>query len=167
MKIAHNTPEQLVLKSVPWFLVITLSILLLVAVAFGMNALSTGALVPAFFYSIVAPLVIAALLVLFARRDDLILDRHHNLLELRHSTLRGRTRVQHKLEHLQEAELQSRKWRKDNKTYYRVALVLNGGMDAGTHPITSSYTGGNGSKRAVDAINAWLAQDIDSGQQQA
>jgi hypothetical protein len=38
MKIAHNTPEQLELKSVPGILVITLSILLLVAVAFGMNA---------------------------------------------------------------------------------------------------------------------------------
>lgn len=166
MKIVHNTPDQLVLKSVPWVFAILFSTVLLGAVAFGLNSLFAGKFMPAFWGLIGIPLFISIFIVVFARRDDLILDRRHNLLELRHSTLRGRKRVQHKLEHLQKAELQST-YSRNNGTMYRLALVLNGGMDAGTHPVTPVYTGGKGPKRAVDAINAWLAQDVDSGPSQA
>ncbi|MGJ8586826.1 MAG: hypothetical protein ACSHXW_01615 [Yoonia sp.] len=166
MKIVHNTPNQLVLRSVPWIVAITLGAVLLGVIAFGLNALFDGDLVDTFWGLFAIPLFLAIFLAVFVRRDDLILDRNRNLLELRHSTFRGRTRVQHKLEHLQKAELQSSKSTNSGMTY-RIALVLDGGMDAGTHPVTPVYVSGNGAKRGVEAINTWLAQDVDSRPPQA
>ncbi|PJI85246.1 hypothetical protein BC777_3246 [Yoonia maricola] len=166
MKIVRNTPEQLVLRSVPWIIAIMLSAMLLGVIAFGLNALFEGDLADTFWGLFAIPLFVSIFLVIFVRRDDLILDRNLNLLELRHSTFRGRTRVQHKLEHLHRAKLQSSRSNKGSTTY-RIALVLDGGMDAGTHPVTPVYASGNGAKRGVEAINDWLAQYVDSHQSQA
>lgn len=166
MKIVRNTPEQLILRSVHWVIAIMLSVMLLAVIAFGLNSLFEGNLTDTFWGLLAIPLFIPIFLVTFVRRDDLILDRSRNLLELRHSTFRGRTRVQHQLEHLHRAKLQSSRSSKGGTTY-RIALVLDGGMDAGTHPVTPIYVSGNGAKRGVQAINSWLAQDVDSRQSQA
>ena len=166
MKIVRNTPDQLILRSVPWVIAILLSGFLLAVIAFGLNGLFAGNLGDAFWGLIAIPLFLAIFLVIFVRRDDLILDRSRDLLELRHSTFRSRTKVQHKLVHLKRAKLESSRTSKGGMTY-RIALVLDGGMDAGTHPVTPVYVSGNGAKRGVEAINAWLAQDVDSYQSQA
>ena len=166
MKIVRNTPQQLILRSVPWVVAFMLSALLLGVVAFGLNALFEGNLTDTFWGLFAIPLFISIFLVVFVRRDDLILDRSRNLLELRHSTFRGRTSVQHKLEHLERAMIQSSQSDSGGKTY-RIALVLNGGMDAGTHPVTAVYASGNGAKRGADAINNWISQDVDSQPRQA
>ncbi|WP_400086070.1 hypothetical protein [Yoonia sp. R78084] len=165
MKIVHDTPEKLVLSFVPWVFATVLSALLLGVVGFGLNALFTGDVSAAFWGLFAIPLFMLLFLVIFVRRDDLILDRDRNLLELRHSTFRGRTRVRHKLEHLKEAKLQSS--RSENANTYRITLVLDGGMDAGTHAVTPIYASGRGAERGVAAINAWLAQDVDSHRSQA
>jgi uncharacterized membrane protein YbhN (UPF0104 family) len=166
MKIVRNTSEQLILRSVPWVIAIVLSVFVLAVIGFGLKSLFEGNKTDAFWGLLAIPLFLSIFIVAFVRRDDLILDRSRNLLELRHSTFRGRTKIQHKLEHLAEAKLQSSRTSKGAMTY-RIALVLEGGMDAGTHPVTPVYASGNGAKRGVEAINAWLAQDVDSGQQQA
>ena len=154
------------MRSVPWVIAIMLSGMLLAVISFGLKAFFEGNGEDAFWGLLAIPLFIIIFIVVFVRRDDLILDRSRNLLELRHSTFRGRTRVQHRLEHLERAKLQSSRSSKGGKTY-RIALVLDGGMDAGTHPVTPVYTSGNGAKHGVEAINAWLAQDVDSGNRQA
>lgn len=166
MRIVRNTPEQLILRSVPWVIAIILSGFLLAVVGFGLKSLFEGHRQDAFWGLLAIPLFLSIFIVAFVRRDDLILDRSRNLLELRHSTFRGRTKVQHRLEHLERAKLESSRTSKGGKTY-RIALVLNGGMDAGTHPVTPVYVSGNGAKRGVEAINAWLAQDVDSQDSQA
>ncbi|EBA12349.1 hypothetical protein RCCS2_13669 [Roseobacter sp. CCS2] len=143
-----------------------LSAVLLGVVAFGLNALFEGNVADTFWGLFAIPLFVSIFLIVFVRRDDLILDRSRNLLELQHSTFRGRTKVQHKLEHLQRAKLQSSRTSKGGTTY-RIALVLDGGMDAGTHPVTPVYASGNSAKHGVETINAWLAQDVDSAQAQA
>ena len=166
MKIVENTTDRLVLKSVPWIIAIMLSGMLLAVIAFGLSALFAGNMTDAFWGLLAIPLFLSIFLFIFVRRDDLILDRSRNLLELRHSTFRGRTRVQHKLEHLERAMIQSSQSDSGGKTY-RIALVLNGGMDAGTHPVTAVYASGNGAKRGADAINNWISQDVDSQPRQA
>jgi hypothetical protein len=166
MKIVRNTPEQLILRSIPLVIAIMLSAFLLAVIAFGLNALFAGDRSGAFWGLIALPLFLGLFLVIFVRRDEVILDRSRNLLELRHSTFRGRTRVQHELRHLERARLESHESHKNGKTY-RIALILNGGMDEGIHPVTPVYTSGNGAKRGVEAINTWLAQDIDSHHKQA
>jgi len=166
MKIVRNTSDQLILRSVPWVIAIMLSVFLLAVIGFGLSSLFEGNTTDAFWGLLAIPLFLTLFIVIFVRRDDLILDRSRNLLELRHSTFRGRTKVQHKLEHLNRATLQSSRSSK-GATTHRIALVLDGGMDAGTHPATPVYVSGNGAKHGVDAINAWLAQDVDSHQSQA
>ena len=161
MKIVRNRPEQLILRSVPWVMATLLSFFLLGAIALGLNALFAGDGSGAFWGLVAVPAILSIFLALFVRRDDLVLDRRHNLLELRHSTFRGHRRVRHKLEHLQQAKLQSIRSSKGGTTY-RIALVLDGGMDEGIHPVTPIYANGNGARRGVAAINTWLAQDIDS-----
>ncbi|WP_342068804.1 hypothetical protein [Yoonia algicola] len=166
MKIVRNTSDQLILQSVPWVIAIMLSIFLLGAIGFGLSSLFESNTTDAFWGLLAIPLFLSLFIVIFVRRDDLILDRSRNLLELRHSTFRGRTKIQHKLEHLNRAMLQTSRSSK-GATTHRIALVLDGGMDAGTHPVTPVYVSGNGAKRGVEAINAWLAQDVDSRRSQA
>ena len=166
MKIVHHTPDHLILRSIPWVVATLLSVFLLAVLAFGMNAFVDGDFAGAFWGLIAIPLFVGLFLVIFVRRDEVILDRSQDLLELRHSTFRRRTRIKHQLRHLERAKLESRESHK-NGTTYRIALVLNGGMDAGTHPVTPVYASGNGAKLGVEAINTWLAQDIDSDNLQA
>ena len=166
MKVIYNTPEQLILRSRPWLLAVVFGACILGSVAFGLNALVAGERGQALWGLIAIPAFLALFLVIFVRRDDVILDRSRDLLELRHSTLLGRRKVQHRLADLERAMVQSDNKSDDGPTY-RVALVLHGGMDAGTHPVTPVYSGGDGAKRAADAINAWLSMDVDSHQRQA
>jgi hypothetical protein len=166
MKIVRNTPDQLILRSVPWLIAIMLSGFLIGTVSFGLTGLLGGNLQDAFWGLFAIPLFLAVFFAAFVRRDDVILDRSRDLLELRHSTLRGRTKIAHKLSHLTHAKLESSRTSKGARTY-RIALVLEGGMDKGTHPATPVYTSGSGAKRGVDAINAWLSLDVDSRHAQA
>jgi hypothetical protein len=165
MKIVRNTPEQLILRSVPWIIAIMLCGFLLAVIGFGLKSLFEGNMSGTFWGLLAIPLFLSIFIIIFVRRDDLLLDRSRDLLELRHSTFRGRTRIRHRLAHLQRAELESSSG--ENGTTYRIALVLDGGMDADTHPVTPVYVSGNAAKRGVEAINAWLAQDIDSQVSQA
>jgi len=156
MKIVRNTPDQLILRSVPWILSVTIGICILVSVGFGLNGLLTGLLTEAFWGMIGIPAFVAIFIAVFVRRDDLILDRSRDLLEMRHSTVFGRTKVQHQLRHLESAVVQTQPGDAEGGPTHRIALVLSGGMDAGTHPVTPVYVGGNGARRAADAINDWL-----------
>lgn len=168
MKIVRHTPEQLILRNVPWAMAIAISAAILGLMAWGFFALAQGD-----YTQCVVMLLCAAFMglffALFVRRDDLILDRSRNLIELRHASVFGRYKVRHMLEHLEKALVQTQTTasRGAHSTgggpTHRVALVLNGGMDAGTHPATEIYTSGKGAHRAVDAINAWLYMNVDSG----
>ena len=75
-------------------------------------------------------------------------------MELRRRSLRGYTRRHWDLRHLSRAELQGSRSRKGST--WRAVLVIDGGMDAGRHPVTRVYTNGRGHARAVAAINRWL-----------
>ncbi len=157
MKVVRNTPQHLVLQSVPWLFAVLFSCCLLGAIWFGLDALFSGDMQGTFWGLVVIVPFLTFFLVIFVRRDEVILDRTADLLELRHSTFRGRTTVQHKLNHLTRAKLQSSRTSKGAVTY-RIALVLDGGMDAGIHPVTPIYVSGNGAKHGVEAINTWLSE---------
>ena len=165
MKVVRNTPDQLILRSVPWVLGVIFAGAILWMSAAGLNGLLTGDYKFAIIMMLCGPVFMGLFFALFIRRDDLILDRSRNLLELRHATVLGRHKIQHKLQHLSKAMVQSSST--DNAKTHRVALVLEGGMDVGVHPVTEVYTSGYGATRAVDAINDWLSLDVDSPAPQA
>ncbi len=157
MKIVRNTPEQLILRSVPWVMSILLCAFFLGAIGFGLNAFFKGEFAEAFWGLLALPAFLSIFLIAFIRRDEVILDRSRDLLELRHATLLRRTKVRHALHNLDRAMVQTSN-SGDSGPTHRAALVLHGGMDAGTHPVSPVYSSGNGAKRAVDAINAWLGE---------
>ncbi|WP_342076535.1 hypothetical protein [Yoonia sp. SS1-5] len=166
MKIVRNTSDQLILRFMPRLLAAMLSAFLLGSVAFGLNALFAGDGQGILWGLLLIPLILAGLMAGFIRRDEVILDRSRDLLEMRHSTFLGRRKVRHKLQNLDRAILQTNR-SKGNATTYRVALILKAGMDAGTHPATPIYQSGNGAARAVETINQWLSTSVDSNQSQA
>jgi hypothetical protein len=157
MKIVRNTPEQLILRSTPWLLGVIFIVVILGLTSISLNALLNGDLILAVSLFLFGPMFAGLFFVLFIQRDDLILDRSRDLLELRHATVLERRKIQHKLRHLKEAIVQTSRSSDNGGPTHRVALVLNGGMDAGTHPVTEVYTSGCGAQRAAAAINDWLA----------
>lgn len=166
MKIVRNTPDQLILRSAPWVLAVLLGGFILGSIGFGLNAFFAGGRGETFWGLIGIPGFLAIFLVIFVRRDDLILDRSRDLLELRHSTFLGRRKVRHALHNLDRAIVQTSN-SGDGGPTHRIALVLTGGMDAGTHPVTPVYASGRGAARGVAAINEWLSRAVDSDRRQA
>ena len=153
MKVSRNTPDQLIIENNPIVLAILLNTLFLVFLGAGLFNLSTD-----FWFGIAfagGAVVFGAIFNLaFIRRTQILFDRPANLVEMRRKSLLGYQRRTWALEHLDRAEVQSS--RSDNTNTYRAALVFDGGMDAGTHPITLVYSSGGGARRAADAINTWL-----------
>ena len=167
MKIVRNTPNQLILQSVPWAFGIGL-----IAAILGVSAGSLAGFLTGNYLQGTVLLLSAAFLglffALFVRRDDLILERSWNLIELSHASLFGRHKVRHELQDLKEVIVQTQDSAPrggSNSQYngptHRAVLVLDGGMDAGNHPVTENYAGGLGAKLAAEAINTWLALDVD------
>lgn len=165
MKVVRNTPEQLILSSVPWFIALVLSGCVLLSVGFGLEALFRDDYAEAFWGMIGIPAFLSIFLVTFARRDDVILDNTRSTVEMRHATFLGRKTVKHALMHLERAIVQTS--HSDGSDTHRVALVLSGGMDLGTHPVTEVYASGSAAARAAETINNWLRQNVDTRRQQA
>ena len=173
MKIVRNTPEQLIIRNAPWAIGIVLALAILAMSAASLYGLGQGDYKFAAIMFACGPVFTGLFFALFVRRDDLILDRSRNLLELRHATVRGRQKVRHDLTYLEKAVVQTQGARNRGSSTtaqgptHRVAIVLHGGMDAGTHPITPVYASGNAADLAAKAINAWLAMDVDSSASRA
>lgn len=160
MKVVRNTQDQLILRSVPWIITITLCAAFLGVIAFGLSALFAGNMSEAFWGLLAIPAFLSIFIVAFVRRDEVMFDRSRDLIEMRHSTFFGRKSVKHRLSNLGRAKLESS--RSENGMTYRIAIELVDGMDKGMHPLTPVYVSGNGAKRGVAAINDWLARDVDS-----
>jgi hypothetical protein len=171
MKTVRNTPDQLILQSVPWVFGLTFVVIIVVMIGGGLTGLIQGEYTRAVMMGVVAPLILCVLAAMFVERIDLILDRSRNQVEMRRATLLGRTKVVHALEHVQKVIVQTHistgRNGTDNGPSHRIALVLSGGMDAGEHPLTEVFVGGDGAEKTALAINAWLSQDVDSSPPQA
>mgnify|MGYP001799335935 CR=1 FL=1 len=156
LKVIKNTPQRLVLRSLPHVGIIFLFFLFLTC--FGA---ASFAMYRAEFPSAVFGYLIASWpgykLNREAHIDEVALDRDAGLLEIKRYSLKGRERVQHPLSDLSYADLDMRPYQV-NLTERRVALVLDQGMDAGRHPLTSNFYTSNTTIQAADAINACLQQ---------
>lgn len=153
MKILRNTPDQLILENKPvWLAVCVTGFGLLFA---GIGAVTVPADRGTGILFIVAGLFVAFVFnMIFVRRSLLILDRSRNLVDLRRRSWFGDKTWTWELRYLDRAVIEGG-YSKDTNTQ-RAALVIAGGMDAGTHPITLVFSSGPGAQRAADAINGWL-----------
>jgi len=154
MKVTRRTPDQLIVENNPVWMAIGISACSLLFVAIGVSMITTELLIGLVFAG--TGLLMGTVFILaFIRRTQLILDRPRNLVELRRKSMLRYLRMTWGLDELDRAILQTSN--SGDSTTYRVALRIDKGMDAGTHPVTLVYTSGTGGERAVDAINAWLS----------
>ena len=166
MKIANNTPEQLILQNVPWAAGLTICAAIVALVGWALLNFTNGDTVAGVILTLIA-IAVGVIFCVAVKRIDVLFDRSRNLFEIRRSTVFGRTRVRHELASVARAEVQTYSSpREPNKKFHRVAVILDGGMDKGTHPLTDSYENGRIAERKANdvakAINDWLAQDVDS-----
>ncbi len=161
MKITHNAPDLLIIDSKPWPVRIILVGMVLVVVGYGLETFLNGDTFTGLMTVLLGGGIGGLFIAIFVRRNQLVLDRRDNRLELRRRTLFRHTRVRHDLRHLRRAIVETA--RGDKKDTHRMTLELTGGMDAGLHPFTEVYTSGRGAQRAADAVNGWLAlRPVDS-----
>jgi hypothetical protein len=153
MKIIRNTPEQLILENRPVWLAVGVTLFSLIFFAIGLLTLGDNPGNAVVF--MVAGLGMGLIFnMVFVRRSQLILDAPRNLVELRRRSWFGYKSWTWELHYLDHAIVEG-SYAKDTNTS-RACLVIGGGMDAGTHPITIVSSSGRGAKLAADTINAWL-----------
>ncbi|MEM7320828.1 MAG: hypothetical protein AAF408_17630, partial [Pseudomonadota bacterium] len=138
MKVTRNTPDQLILADIPWFIGIMLIIFILAFVGPGLMLASTGG------ENIIYGLIFAfgggglgfGAFCVFVRRVQVVLDRPNDQITIRRQSVFGYQSVTHKLSDLDRAEVESTTSRRDGRTstLHRAVLVLNQGMSAGRHP---------------------------------
>ncbi len=166
MRVTRDTPDQLILADTPWLVGFFLILFILVFVGIGLTLLMNGEWAGLLFAGIGGGLGLLAFAA-FVRRVQLILDRTTGSLILRRRSVFGYRQVRHRLADLSGAELE-RTSSSEGGTLYRPVLVLTGGMSAGRHPIVEAYTNTSGPRRAVEAVNGWLARaQLDSTSQSA
>ncbi len=154
MKVTRNLPEQLIIENNPIWLAIFVSVFGLVFFGVGLaNVSSEPAMGIAFMLGGLG--IAVGFNIIFIRRTQLILDRTRNLVELRRRSWIKYYTMSWQLNFLDRAIIQTS--RSGDTDTHRAALVITGGMDAGTHPITLVYSSGSGARRAASAINDWLA----------
>lgn len=153
MKIKRNEPSQLILENNPVLLALALTLFALLFIGIGLANIGTDPVMGLIFTG--GGLVFGiGFSMAFIRRTQLILDRQSGLVELRRRSWFGYSKMIWELRHLSEAYVQTSN--SGDTPTHRAALVIDGGMDAGTHPVTLVYSSGSGARRATKAINDWL-----------
>lgn len=155
MKIVRDIPEQLIIEDRAIFITAIVGTLGFMFVASGLIGTFHGDFWFGFVWTLVSLPLFGVLLLLFARRNQLILDAVAGTMTHRRKTLLGYSQVIHDLAELDRAEVETSR-SSDGDDTYRMVLILKRGMDAGPHPFTEVYTSGRGAERGTDAVNRWL-----------
>lgn len=155
MKIIRNQPDVLILQSAPWVLGVVLVTIIVVLTGLGLRLMSVGNTGAAFLCFAFGPGFTGLMFFMFVRRDDLVLDRRRNLIELYHANVLGHRTTRHCLHHLRRAIVQSRRTRHGDPAH-RAALILDDGVHRDTAPVTEIFLEGPDAERDAAAINRWL-----------
>lgn len=162
MKITRNTEQQLILEKTSLGVGAMLIVMMVASVGMGavfigigissgtMLFTIMGALVP-----VVSITVCGLALRMFVERLQLIFDRAAGTITLRTRKLKGDTEVIHDLATFAGAKLE-RHFSHDRKSTSRIVLLISGGMSAGEHPVSNTFTSGWGPKKSVATINDWF-----------
>ncbi|MEP2028350.1 MAG: hypothetical protein ABJI96_06535 [Paracoccaceae bacterium] len=165
MRVARNTPEQLIISDTPWFMGIMLALFIFIFVAIGLLLILHDPLFGFFWMSFGASIGIAAF-ALLVRRTQVILDGPSNSIKFRNQSVFRYQSIEHQLDELGHAVLETapREATKiaTNSAMTRAVLVFPQGMSAGRHPIVRAYRTGRKPQRIVEAVNIWHQALLDS-----
>lgn len=153
MKIVRESADQLIIENNPIWLAAFVTLFGLVFLGIGLSVFGTEPGTGLAF--IAGGLGIAiGFNMIFVRLTQLILDKPRDLVELRRRGWLEYSSLTWELRYLDRAIVETS--RSGDTDTHRAALVISGGMDAGTHPITWVYSSGRGASRAMNAVNGWL-----------
>lgn len=152
MKIVEDTPDRLVIRHVPWLVIVVLVVLFALFLPAVVNGLLVGAL------GRVWPFM-AALLFLFGvgwimiHPVRIILDADRGEMEVLRISLVSRHHVAYPLEEVDRTEVKS--WETEESRQSMLLVHLDRGDSAGWHDVTRASNMGN-PWVAAKAINRWL-----------
>lgn len=159
MRIKKNTGHTLIVEDAPWVFGLMLILMLLVFAGIGVGLIASGEWAGAIFL-LVGVIVIPGVAFLLIRRVQVVFYRPEGWVEIRRKTLLGqRQAIRHQIAEVSRAIVQTSRSSKGSTTR-RVALVIDEGQSAGTHPLTLAYSNVGKPFEAADAINDWLAQGV-------
>ncbi|MEP3346831.1 MAG: hypothetical protein ABJN34_09350 [Litoreibacter sp.] len=156
MKITRNNPEQLIIENRPWVVSLGLVAGGLVFLGIGLMIVLNGELLGLTFMG--GSLLPFGMLFIFARRVQVLFLRTEGKLVFQRRSLLGSTKVEHQLNEISEAIVQTSHGTGDSGPTHRVALVFSEGQSAGTHPLTMSYDNFSNHDQTASTINLWLAR---------
>ncbi|OUS36763.1 hypothetical protein A9Q94_07825 [Rhodobacterales bacterium 56_14_T64] len=166
MKVARNTPQQLILANKPWLIGCALAAFIVLFVGAGLMV-ATEEPLPGFLFALFGGGIGAACFVAFVRRVQVIFDRDSNLISIRTRSVYAYTQDTYPLPQLRKAVLETAISSANNgnaSTMYRPSLDIGGTL----HPMVTSYTSTGGPARLVNAINKWhQTAPLDSAPDQA
>ena len=161
MKIAHNTPDQLILDDRPWLLGGLLVLLIVIFAGFGLQALFAGrgagllGLVGAAFWGVA--------LVVFVRRTTVTFDRPTGQITRHVKSLRRATTTLWPLASVSKADTETRLGRNSRQAgraritpMHRPVLHWTDGGPA--TPLIEVYVNGDGAGQTAAAINTWISR---------
>lgn len=160
MKVITNTPDRFELRSAPWVMNSLFAAICVVLSWISVNSFLSGDTEKALSALVIGGMFGVAF-VCFARRDHLVLDRVAGNMEIRHSTVWGRSCECFELSDFEQASTQTYFGSSDSVHSYRVALIMAGTHPKDIHNVTPVYSGGTGVKEAADAINVWYRSITD------
>jgi len=155
MKVTRNIPEQLVIENRPWILALALVAGGLLFFGVGLSIFLGGEALGLLFMAL--SIVPFAMLFVFARRVQVLFLKPQGKLVFRRRNLLGSTVVEHDLNEVSEAIVQTSQGNGDGGPTHRVALVIPKGQSAGTHPLTLAYDNFGRHDIMAQTINQWLA----------
>lgn len=154
MKITSDTPDLLVIDDRPLFIGIALGVFILIFVGIGLAMLLDGLWAGLIFIIVGGGLGLGAFWA-FVRRVQVVFHRPEAWVEFRRRNLFGGSRVRHRLDEIDRAEIEETTSSEGN-VLARVVLVIERGQSVGRHPITLAYSSGSAHLHIAEAINRWL-----------
>ncbi len=154
MKVTTDTPDLLIVENRPVLLAIGLVGFILAWVVGGLVVAAAGEWWGILFALFGAGLGLLTFVAL-VRRVQVVFHRPEGYVEFRRRSMFGGSRVRHRLDEIDRAEIEDRHMTKGDPDH-RVVLVIERGQSAGRHPVTLAYSSGSAHHRAAEAINHWL-----------
>lgn len=161
MKITRNTPEQLIIENNPILMAVMITLMALIFFTVGLFVV-TSEIVVGLVFMAVGLFIGIGMNMVFVRRTQVILDATQGSVEIRRRSWFGFRKSNWDLAHLDGATLQSTRIKGSGAgpgtLSHRAALVIDGGVNPGEHPITIVYNANSTrAERIVEAINSWCA----------
>lgn len=150
MSVKRNTPDQLIVADIPWFMGLGLTLVILIFVGVGLSIVTSGDWTGIMFI-VIGGGVGALAFIGFVRRVQVIFDRSTDQITVRRQSVFGYSEDIHRLSELKGVTLEESRSTK-GALLYRPTLLMNGDRV----PIVESYTNTRGPQRLAQAIEDWL-----------